>query len=59
MLDSRTGATMETGEMTLRAQVFQEGEAAPKMGKIRTSLHGEEPENVSEALYGLMYGSEN
>jgi porphobilinogen deaminase len=52
-------ATMETQEMTLCAQVFQEGEAMPKTGKVRSSLRTQEPEKISEALYCWMYGREN
>jgi hypothetical protein len=45
--------------MTLRAQVFKEGEATPKTGKMRSSLRTQEPEKIAEALYCLMYGGAN
>jgi hydroxymethylbilane synthase len=51
-------AIIENHEMTLRAQVFKEGEATPKTGKVRSSLRIQEPEKVAEALYCLMYGGE-
>ena len=52
-------ATIENNEMTLRAQVFEEGNATPKTGKVRLSLCTQEPEKVAEALYCWMYGREN
>lgn len=52
-------ATIENHEMTLRAQVFKEGKAMPKTGKLRSSLRTQEPEKISEALYCWMYGREN
>jgi hydroxymethylbilane synthase len=52
-------ATIENHELTLRAQVFKEGEATPKAGKVRSSLRAQEPEKISEALYCWMYGREN
>jgi hydroxymethylbilane synthase len=52
-------ATIETDELTLRAQVFKEGEATPKTGKVRSSLRTQKPEKVSETLYCWMYGREN
>ena len=56
--DSPVGvlATMEKREMTLRAQVFVRPDEPPQMGKIRCSLQTQSPENLSEALYALMYG---
>jgi hydroxymethylbilane synthase len=51
-------ATIENHEMLLRAQVFEEGSETPKTGNLRSSLRTQEPENIAEALYGLMYGSE-
>jgi len=52
-------ATIETHEMTLRAQVFKEGEATPKTGNVRSSLRTQEPEQVAAALYCRMYGRAN
>ncbi len=51
-------ASIESAEMTLRAQVFEEGEAKPKTGDMRSSLRVEEPEAIAEALYISMYGRE-
>jgi len=52
-------ATIENHELILRAQVFKEGEATPKTGKVRSSLRTQKPEKVSESLYCWMYGREN
>ena len=56
--DSPVGvlAMMEKSEMTLRAQVFGRPDEPPRTGKIRSSLQTQSPENISEALYALMYG---
>jgi hydroxymethylbilane synthase len=51
-------ATIDNHELTLRAQVFKEGEATPKRGKVRLSLRSQEPEKISESLYCFMYGRE-
>jgi hydroxymethylbilane synthase len=51
-------ATIEGHEMTLRAQVFEEGNETPKTGNVRLSLRTQEPEKIAEALYCLMYGGE-
>lgn len=49
-------ATVEADAMTLRAQVFEEASVEPKTGKERSSLREQEPERISAALYGFMYG---
>lgn len=56
--DSPVGvlATMESGEMTLRAQVFEGPDEPPRTGKVRSSLQTQPPENISAALYTWMYG---
>jgi hypothetical protein len=47
---------MEADVMTLRAQVFEEASVEPKTGKERSSLREREPERISAALCGFMYG---
>ena len=49
-------ATMEGVEMTLRAQVFDGSDRPPRIGKVRSSLRTQSPENISAALYAWMYG---
>jgi len=51
-------ASLERNEMTLRAQVFREGEPEPKIGILRSPLGAQEPEGIAEALYNSMYGHE-
>lgn len=49
-------ATMEGVEMTLRAQVFDRSDQPPRIGKVRSSLRTQPPENISAALYAWLYG---
>ena len=49
-------ATIESGMMTLRAQVFGESANEPKTGEVRFSLEQHEPEAIAVSLYALMYG---
>jgi porphobilinogen deaminase len=49
-------ATIENREMTLQAQVFDGPDEPPRVGKVRSSLRTQLPENISAALYGWMYG---
>ena len=58
--DSPVGvqAQIEGEEMTLRAQVFPKTSEGPRVGELQRSIREEQPENVSAALYHLMYGKE-
>ena len=49
-------ATIESGMMTLQAQVFGESANEPKTGAARFSLEQHEPEAIAASLYALMYG---
>jgi hydroxymethylbilane synthase len=49
-------ATIDHGEMTLQAQVFDKPNEPPKTGKVRSSLGTQAPEKLSAALHARMYG---
>ncbi|HEV3408681.1 MAG TPA: hydroxymethylbilane synthase [Chthoniobacterales bacterium] len=49
-------ALLEDAEMTLRAQVFAEGEFEPKAGMLRMPVAEQQPEQLAAALFQSMYG---
>ncbi len=49
-------ATIESGMMTLRAQIFSDSANEPKTGETRFSLEQHEPEAIAVSLYAMMYG---
>jgi hydroxymethylbilane synthase len=48
-------ATIESGAMQLRAQVFRENEK-PKMAQLRASIQEHQPEAIAKMLHATMYG---
>ncbi|HEY2615672.1 MAG TPA: hydroxymethylbilane synthase [Chthoniobacterales bacterium] len=51
-------ASVENNEMTLRAQIFEQANAAPRSGGVRLSLQTEEPKQIAATLFNQMYGRE-
>jgi len=49
-------ATIESGMMILRAQVFSESANEPKTGEARFSLEQHQPEAIAVSLHAIVYG---